>query len=280
MRKVAVIALIVGIFLAAVHPAAKADTAGLVKIDDSVEVLEQMMKIPEKGIPPALLNNSGGIAIIPGVIKAGFILGGRYGRGVLVMRNKDGRWSNPVFISITGGSIGWQIGVESIDIVLVFKSNRSIRGIMRGKFTLGADASIAAGPVGRQASAGTDVMLKSEIYSYSRSRGLFAGLALEGAAIQVNYDADEAFYGKEHALPSDIVGNKDLKVPPAVERLKKLLNEYASEGAARPPKTDKIEKPARPETTEGTDNQNSLQPGEDKKVDGQERPIKMGEPKD
>ena len=280
MGRGVVIAVIVSIFLAAMPSSGKADTAGLVKIDDSLEVLEQILKIPETGIPPALLNNAGGIAIIPGVIKAGFILGGRYGRGILVMRDKDGGWSNPVFISITGGSIGWQIGVESIDIVLVFKSNRSIKGILRGKFTLGADASVAAGPVGRQASAATDIQLKSEIYSYSRSRGLFAGLALEGAAIQVNYDADEAFYGKDHALPTDIVGNKDLKVPPVVGRLKKVLNEYASE-AAKPPHPEEIEKETPPqEKTEGSRPKDAHETEKGEKAEGQEHPIKMEEPKE
>ena len=133
--------------------------------------------------------------------------GGRFGKGILVVRQEDGSWANPVFITVAGGSIGWQIGVESIDIILVFKSTRSLEGIMKGKFTLGADASVAAGPVGRQASASTDILLKSEIYSYSRSRGLFAGLAVDGASIQINHDANEAFYGSGHALPADIHGH-------------------------------------------------------------------------
>ena len=255
--------------MAAVPAQASADNSGLVKIDDSVEVLEQTVSIPESGIPPVLLQNASGIAIIPGVIKAGFILGGRYGRGILVVRENDGSWSNPVFISITGGSIGWQIGVESIDIILVFKSSRSIEGIMKGKFTLGADASVAAGPVGRQASASTDILLKSEIYSYSRSRGLFAGLALDGAGIQVNHDANEDFYGKGYALPGDIVGNKDLKLPPVVGRLKKLLNEYAYE-PARPARNGAIEKPqVKSDKSEKAE-----------KIEEQERPIKMEQPKD
>jgi lipid-binding SYLF domain-containing protein len=278
MKHLVIIAFVFSVFFAALPAAAEADTAGLVKIDDSVEVLEQTMSIPEKGIPPALLNNASGIAIIPGVIKAGFILGGRYGRGILVIRDKDGSWSDPVFISITGGSIGWQVGVESIDIILVFKSSRSIKGILRGKFTLGADASIAAGPVGRQASASTDILLKSEIYSYSRSRGLFAGLALEGAALQINYDANEAFYGKEHALPSDIVGNKTLSAPPVVDRLKKLLNEYAAGSASQPEKAEKLEKPSDQGDTEKSVNPPQAEKGE--KMEDQERPLKMEEPKD
>jgi lipid-binding SYLF domain-containing protein len=131
--------------LALLLPGPASAEKGIAKIDESIAVLEQLVSIPEKGIPPALLSNAGGIAIIPGVIKAGFILGGRYGTGVLLLHEKGGGWSNPVFISLTGGSVGWQIGVESIDIILVFKSKRSIESILKGKFTLGADASVAAG---------------------------------------------------------------------------------------------------------------------------------------
>ncbi|MFI5295277.1 MAG: lipid-binding SYLF domain-containing protein [Thermodesulfovibrionales bacterium] len=240
MQRIIIMLAALSIFLTVISSPAKADNAGIVKIDDAVEVLDQTLSIPERGIPPALLGNAEGIAIIPGVIKAGFILGGRYGKGILVVRQKDGSWSNPVFITVAGGSIGWQIGVESIDIILVFKSSRSVEGIMKGKFTLGADASVAAGPVGRQASASTDILLKSEIYSYSRSRGLFAGLALDGAGIQINHDANEAFYGTGYALPADIIGNKKLKVPPVVDRLQKLLNEHAS-GTGTPQKMEKSE---------------------------------------
>jgi lipid-binding SYLF domain-containing protein len=259
MQRIIIMMAAFSIFLTVISSPAKADNAGIVKIDDAVEVLEQTLSIPERGIPPALLDNAEGIAIIPGVIKAGFILGGRYGKGILVVRQKDGSWSNPVFITVAGGSIGWQIGVESIDIILVFKSGRSVEGIMKGKFTLGADASVAAGPVGRQASASTDILLKSEIYSYSRSRGLFAGLALDGAGIQINHDANEAFYGTGYALPADIIGNKKLKAPPVVDRLNKLLKEHASvpgdhqtmEKIERPSeKRDKTENAAEPDKGE------------------------------
>jgi lipid-binding SYLF domain-containing protein len=264
MKRIVIMMVAFSMLFTIVSSPAKADNAGLVKIDDSVEVLDQTLSMPERGIPPVLLDNASGIAIIPGVIKAGFILGGRYGKGILVVREKDGGWSNPVFITIAGGSIGWQIGVESIDIILVFKSNRSIEGIMKGKFTLGADASVAAGPVGRQASASTDILLKSEIYSYSRSRGLFAGLALDGAGIQINHDANEAFYGKGYALPADIIGNRNLKVPPVVDRLKKLLGEHASE-PGKPQTMEKSEKPA--EKADKT--------GKAEKADNGERPIMM-----
>jgi len=231
MKRIIFLAVGLAALFASINPVSVVEASErkeAAKIDDSVKVLEQIEKIPEKSIPPALLGNAGGIAIIPNVIKAGFIVGGRYGTGILVVRDKEGRWSDPSFISIMGGSIGWQIGVESIDIILVFKSTRSVESLMKGQFTLGVNASVAAGPVGRQAEAATDVQLKSEIYSYSRSKGLFAGLALEGAALQIDDDANTAFYGEPDLRAHDILSNKVAKTPPPVDKLKKLLNEYTS----------------------------------------------------
>ena len=217
------------IFIAVFSLVAAADLraeSGASKIEDSIDVLKDIMAIPEKNIPPALLRNASGIAIIPGVIKAGFVLGGRYGTGILVVKDRQNKWSNPAFITLAGGSIGWQIGVESIDIILVFKSEKSINRLVSGKFTLGADASVAAGPVGREAAAATDVQLKSEIYSYSRSRGLFAGLALSGASMHIDDGADEHFYGRRYMTARDIFSGRELKVPHAADRLKKLLTDY------------------------------------------------------
>jgi lipid-binding SYLF domain-containing protein len=227
MKKYAALVIVLSMVVT-LFAARMASADGITKIEDSIDVVKAVESIPEKGIPPALLGNAYGIAIIPNVIKAGFILGGRYGTGILMVRNGEGGWSNPSFISVAGGSIGWQIGVQAIDIILVFKSSRSIEHIMTGKFTLGADASIAAGPVGREASAATDVQLKSEIYSYSRSRGLFAGLSIAGAALQIDDDANENFYGVKNISARDIFKGKDLKVPEAVETLKHLLKEYSS----------------------------------------------------
>ncbi|OGW37344.1 MAG: hypothetical protein A2Y97_05590 [Nitrospirae bacterium RBG_13_39_12] len=206
----------------------EASSKELTKVNDAIDVLEEIMAIPEKGIPPALLNNAKGIAIIPGVVKAGFILGGRHGSGILVVRDSQSGWSNPSFVTLTGGSIGWQVGVQSADIILVFKSKRSIDNIMKGKFTLGADASVAAGPVGRQAEAGTDVQLKAEIVSYSRTRGLFAGLSIEGAALQIDDEANDAFYKSENVTTNDILANKNIQVPEVVNKLKKTLAKYAT----------------------------------------------------
>ncbi|MCL5023793.1 MAG: lipid-binding SYLF domain-containing protein [Nitrospirae bacterium] len=214
------------VFAFAVTPPVRAESAGISKIEDSIGVLRSMVSIPERAIPPALLRNASGIAIVPNVIKAGFIVGGRYGTGVLLVRDKEGRWSNPSFITVAGGSIGWQIGVESIDIILVFKHESTINRMLTGKFTLGVDASVAAGPVGREASAATDVQLKSEIYSYSRSRGLFAGLALSGAVLQIDDDDNASFYGEKDIFARDIFMNRVPHVPPVVHRLKELLTDY------------------------------------------------------
>lgn len=198
------------------------------KIDLAVEVFKEITAIPEKGIPPALLHDAYGIAIIPGVVKVGFIVGGRYGKGVLMVRTEEGGWSNPSFVSLAGGGIGWQIGAQSTDIILVFKSRRSIEGIKKGKFTLGVDAAAAAGPVGRSAEASTDIQLRAEIYSYSRSRGLFAGVSLEGAALQIDDEANAEFYGKKDVGAADILTGKGHESA-SVKRLHRLLTEHASQ---------------------------------------------------
>lgn len=200
---------------------------GGARISDSVEVLEQIMSLPEKGLPPQLLKNAYGIAVIPGVIKVGFIVGGRYGTGIVAVRHKDGSWSDPSFITLYGGSFGWQAGAQSTDIILVFKTARSIEGMMKGKFTLGADASIAAGPVGRSVSGATDAELKAEIYSYSRSRGLFAGLSLEGAALKIDGKENSTFYGRTGITAEDIFAGKVGSVPGPARRLKGVLTKYA-----------------------------------------------------
>ncbi len=198
------------------------------KINAAAEVLHEILRIPEQVIPPALLKNAHGIAIIPGIIKAAFFLGGRYGSGVMLVRSGDGGWSNPVFLRLLGGGFGWQIGVQSTDVILVFKSSKSINGITKGKFTLGADASVAAGPVGRSVEAATDMQLKAEIYSYSRNRGLFAGVSLEGAALQIDNDANAVFYGRRGVKAGDIFTDRENYLP-SVEKLKNILIEYASQ---------------------------------------------------
>lgn len=196
------------------------------KVDEATSVLSEIMAIPEKAIPPELLRNAHGVAVIPGLIKAGFVVGGRYGTGIVVTRKKGG-WSNPSFISLTGGSVGWQIGAQATDVILVFKTERGIENIKRGKFTLGADISVAAGPVGRHAEAGTDVQLKAEIYSYSRSRGLFAGLAIEGAALQIDDNANADFYGKS-VTPDQVFTGRGVKTPGPASKFIRTLSRYTT----------------------------------------------------
>jgi lipid-binding SYLF domain-containing protein len=198
-------------------------------VDNAADVITELAGIPLRGIPPCLIQDAQGVAIIPNMLKAGFVIGGRHGRGVVVVREPEGTWSNPIFISLTGGSIGWQVGIQATDVVLVFKTRASLERVLqgKGKFTLGADAAVAAGPIGRQAEAATDAQLKAEIYSYSRSRGLFAGLALEGAALLVDDDADEAFYRLPNIRPKDIVSMKAMPVPGCVVRLAEALEKLA-----------------------------------------------------
>ncbi len=200
------------------------------RIEIATEILTDIMSIPEKEIPPSLLRNAHGIAIIPGVVKAAVVVGGRFGRGIVSIRTTEGKWSNPAFLTLGGGSFGFQIGAQSTDIILVFKSSNSIESMGSGKFTLGADASIAAGPVGRHAEADTDILLKAEIYSYSRSRGLFAGVSFVGAVLHIDKNSNAAFYGKEGISTGDIFANKKIKAPDAAKELRKALSKYAVPG--------------------------------------------------
>jgi lipid-binding SYLF domain-containing protein len=182
------------------------------------QVLEELRGQRDQVIPDRLLERAYGIAVIPDLTKVAFFAGGRRGHGVLVVRDRDGRFTSPAFVTMTGGSFGWQWGVQSTDIVLVFTTPKGVEGISGGKLTLGADASVAAGPVGRQASAATDPTFKAEVYSYSRNRGVFAGLALDGTVISVDEDADAAFYKKPGIAASDILGGQVKSDDDAVRR--------------------------------------------------------------
>jgi lipid-binding SYLF domain-containing protein len=169
------------------------------------QVLEELRASRDQYIPDRLLERAYAIAVIPDMTKVAFFAGGRHGNGAMVVRDKDGRFGNPTFISMTGGSFGFQWGVQSIDIVLVFTTRKGVEGIQGGKFTLGADASVAAGPIGRQASAATDSTFHAEVYSYSRTRGVFAGIALDGTALTIDDDSNAAFYRKPNITASEII---------------------------------------------------------------------------
>ncbi|ACH39159.1 protein of unknown function DUF500 [Citrifermentans bemidjiense Bem] len=222
MRQRKIIFAVLALVMALSTTAAFAES-GATKIEDCIEVVKAIKAIPEQGVPPMLLKDAQAIAVIPSVIKVGFVIGGRYGTGVLTVRDAKGNWSAPVFIKIAGGSLGWQIGAESTDLILVFKTKKSVDGIFQGRFTLGADASVAAGPVGRSAEGATDLTLKAEIYSYSRSRGLFAGVALNGAAIMVDDDANASYYGNKYLGPRSVVAGEGGERTPAVTKLLELM---------------------------------------------------------
>ena len=197
------------------------------RAENAVRVLKEVMMAPDKRIPSDLMKNASAIAVIPDVIKAGFVIGGRHGVGLIAVKGADGTWSNPSFISMTGGSIGFQAGVSSTDVILVFRTERGIDSIVHGKFTLGADASAAAGPVGRTAQASTDAQLAAEIYSYSRARGLFAGAALDGSVIAIDNDANQSVYG-DGTTPRRIFAGGVSHVPNAVVDFRDRLEEYTA----------------------------------------------------
>lgn len=206
-------------------PPVRAAEEQAVKVKEAKEVMEEIMAIPEQSIPPSLLADAQAIAIVPDVIKVGFVVGGRFGKGVVMVRGKAG-WSDPVFLTLAGGSLGWQIGAQAADVILVFKNRRGLDSLVNGKFTLGADAAVSAGPVGRDAAAATDAQLKSEIYSYSRSRGLFAGVALDGSVLEIDKDADAGYYGKGGITATDIFDGRAPKHPEESGKLKSVLSKY------------------------------------------------------
>ncbi|MEO8269701.1 MAG: lipid-binding SYLF domain-containing protein [Aureliella sp.] len=197
-------------------------------VESATAVLSETMAIPGSAIPRSLLENAYGVAIIPRVIKGSFVIGARHGRGLLFVRDANGIWHAPVFISLTGGNIGWQVGLQSSDIVLVFKTQKSVEGLLTGKLTLGVDAAAAAGPVGREASAATDGQFQAEVYSYSRSRGLFAGVSIDGSVITV----DQLSTGTYYRSPGP---GQPVVVPPAALQLTQTIAMLTSpDGALRP----------------------------------------------
>lgn len=200
------------------------------KLRDVIAVIDEISQITETSIPPSLLAEAESIAVIPGVFKVGFILGGRSGKGIIMTRDPEtGEWGYPVFITLIGTSIGWQAGAQASDVVLVFKNRRGAISVLKGSFTIGADASISAGPMGRDTAAATDAQMNAEIYSYSRSRGLFAGVSLDGSALEVDLNATEAYYGA-NINPLDILENKLASgAPDGAEKLRRLIETYTKE---------------------------------------------------
>jgi SH3 domain-containing YSC84-like protein 1 len=176
------------------------------RLQSSVEVLHAIMATPDKGIPEEVLSNAKCILVVPNLIKGGFIFGGKHGRGVATCRTAEG-WSAPAFVSVGGGSWGLQIGVEDVDLVMLVMNDRGLQHLLSSKFELTGEGSVAAGPVGRHASAGTDWKMNTEMLTYSRSKGVFAGLTLEGAVVEQDNDSTRAIYGK-HMMFRNILSGR------------------------------------------------------------------------
>lgn len=204
-----------------------ASKSDLNRLNESAAVLEEVMAAPDKAIPQDLLDRSHCIVVVPGLKKAAFIIGGKYGRGFLTCR-KASRvgWSAPGAVRVEGGSFGFQLGGSETDVVMLVMNERGADRLLSSKFTVGGDASAAAGPVGRTASAQTDATLRAEILTWSRSRGLFAGVSLQGATLRQDISVNESIYGKAYTN-RDIV-NSGLAVPAGASRLISLLNKYSS----------------------------------------------------
>lgn len=204
------------------------------RVADAADVLDQFLRIPEQSIPPAMLSRAYAIAVIPNVVRIGFGLGARRGKGILVTRQDDDSWSNPAFVTLTGGSFGFQAGVQSADVILVFKTRKGVDNIANGKLTLGADASIAAGPVGRSVEGATDIRFQAEVVSYSRARGIFAGVALAGAGITMDRKANVAFYSSPSMTPEKIFASSPNIAPDIANRFVQILTAQTTRLARAP----------------------------------------------
>jgi lipid-binding SYLF domain-containing protein len=228
----AILVAIALLCLALAAPLARADSRTDQRLEESRAVFESFTFLTEQSIPTWLLERSYGVIVLPRVIKGALILGGRGGRGVMAVRNPDGSWSHPVFVTLGGANIGFQWGVQSTELVLVLMSQRSVEGIAGGKVTLGADASVAAGPVGRAAAAATDATFKAQVLSYARNEGIFIGVSLDGSIISVDDGWNALAYGVPDVLPSQILAGK-VAAPPAAQAFTALLNK-ATSGVATP----------------------------------------------
>jgi len=211
----------------ALMPLLAKDNEPAKRLDEASAVFSEVMAAPDKGIPQELLEKAHCIVIVPDLKTGAFIVGGKYGKGYMSCRNKSGTgWSAPGTVRIEGGSVGFQIGGSSTDLIMLVMSERGADKLLESKFTLGAEGSVAAGPVGRTATAQTDAQMHADILSWSRSQGLFAGLALEGATLRQDLDDNATLYGKK--LENRDIVTKGIRVPKTAAKLIALLNRYSA----------------------------------------------------
>lgn len=200
------------------------------RVREAATVLGEVMAAPDKAIPNAVLEKAEAIAVFPSTIKGALLVGAQRGRGIITVKDRaTGTWSSPAFLTLTGGSFGLQIGGQAVDIVLVVQNRRGLENLLQNQFEIGGEASATAGPVGRDAAASTDIQLRAEILAYSRSRGLFAGISLKGAAIRQDQDSNNAFYGSRFRSRDIVLDGKGTQPqsPEAVSQLKTALEKYA-----------------------------------------------------
>lgn len=236
MKKSAVWAVMAALFLS-LASTARADNAPAKVLDDRVweagQVLDEIMKSPDQSIPEEMLAKCEAIAIYPNVLKGGFIVGAKFGRGVVLKKDEAGKWGPASFSTIGGGSFGLQIGGSATDIVLVIMNERGMKSLLENNFTLGGDAAVAAGPVGRDAQASTDLYLKAGILAYSRSRGLFAGLALDGAVLTQDNNSNATYYNKSVTSREILLGTSGVTITPTGKELAGKLDDYSSRWSKR-----------------------------------------------
>jgi SH3 domain-containing YSC84-like protein 1 len=212
MKKLLLLILMVGVCsLAFARDDESKETKAAERTEAAADVLNEIQAAPDKGIPEDVLRSAECVAVVPSMIKGAFIVGGNHGRGLASCRTPKG-WSAPAFFVVTGGSVGWQIGGQAVDLVMLIMNKNGMKRLLSSEFQLGADASVAAGPVGRQADAGTDWKMRAEVLTYSRARGLFAGVSLNGAVIKQDKDSTREFYGHMVSFPALLQGEVD---PPA-----------------------------------------------------------------
>jgi SH3 domain-containing YSC84-like protein 1 len=205
MRKQALLYLMLTLALSCSARAGSNRSDDIHRVEESAQIFQEIMNTPDRAIPQYLLDSAQCIAIIPSEMRFAFILGGNYGKGLVTCRGPKS-WTAPVFLAISGGSVGFQAGASSTDLILVFRARRGLEKLFHDKFKIGGDVSAAAGPVGRNATAGTDILLHAEILTYSRSRGLFAGVSLTGAVVKVDQSGNQAMYGGDYSTDDILAG--------------------------------------------------------------------------
>ncbi|MCR5162963.1 MAG: lipid-binding SYLF domain-containing protein [Thermoguttaceae bacterium] len=216
-------------------------------LNDASRCLKEIMEIPANSIPEALFEKAEGVAIFPNLVKGSFVIGGQHGYGILVVKNSEAKWEAPRFLSMSGGSIGFQAGIQAADVILIFCTQRSVKAALDGDFTIGADASVAAGPVGRQAMASTNYEFNSELYSYSRSRGLFLGVAVDGCVLKIDEKTNRNYY---------VNG-----IPAPARSVVELIDSYVKEdGQAQAPNAETSPVAPAPETLEAPNSVSSQLP--------------------